>query len=1088
MRWIGIWITYLDKAVGSYTVHVWESNHPDIPVGSLSFNVSRVGDQGRVSSGSVIDITTNEPNSAIPIAGDLTDVMGAGFISFGGVWRLWFFNVANGGGSDSFIVNVSANGSITGSYQDSKGAINFSTEVEKYPATAPASMADIAGHYQGSGYFFVSGPFELDVNSNGTVTYTDPQSCSVKSIPWDGNGDYVSNGDYRISNGKDEINFSVDKRGLWEFRIGAAKGINIYRMQAPDSTGNSATPTDGQYGLSLCQARAVDTTPPVITLADDLTVSSTDLAGLLNRTSEINQYLKAASAVDNILLPDWIDNVGVTNDAPSTFPIGTTVVTFTATDLQGNKTTSTGNITVKYLDQVLPVVTAPADTTIAATDANGISSSDLVAQAFLNAATATDNIDGTITAVAVNVPTTLPMGITSILFEATDSSGNVSGATAKLTVADLTPPVITLNGNNPQKVTQGATYSNLGATASDNVDGDVTSLIITDISMVNTSIAGSYSVTYNVQDTAGNIADTITRTVDVVAPQPFNLSLRHPTPTLNELLDVAWANDRFIAVGRAGTIVSSTDGITWVSHNSATSDDLRAVCWDGSRYIVMSGTTVVTSSDGLTWNATALTSSLGTIKSIACNGTNYVTATTAGLYTSTDAVTWNTSTPQLSSPLGVFYDTTNTKYVAFNFNTILSSIDGTNWTSSTHYLTNLQDVIWDGTQYVTVGYDGYPTWKPRISTSADLVTFTPQTNPPAMGIGISYSGTHYILVGINGEVASSADLVSWSLITGFPSPAKIMRATATNGNLTTPVHVVVGLEGEIYSSTDGATWTLRKHQLTTAELMGAAWDSTNSVAVAVGRGGVILSSSDLTTWSNQATNTTSDLLSITWGNGLFVTTGDLGQISTSPDGVTWTTQTSGTKTPLQKVIWSGGSFVTIGNGTALRSTDGINWITATTAPFTKAISLIWDGSQFMMTDGNNVYSSATGDSWTLTGSVTGSGGVSTLAWDGSQYIATSSGGGAVFTSTTGASWTYQKTSTNGYPTHLIWDATGSQYVVSKKIGPAGFYGVPPAGATTSVDGKTWSDRGAASLHLNHVVAAGNQFVMVGLNGVIMVAP
>ncbi len=41
-------------------------------------------------------------------------------------------------------------------------------------------------------------------------------------------------------------------------------------------------------------------------------------------------------------------------------------------------------------------------------------------------------------------------------------------------VVDTTPPVITLVGANPFTVNQGGTYTDPGATATDNVDGDLT--------------------------------------------------------------------------------------------------------------------------------------------------------------------------------------------------------------------------------------------------------------------------------------------------------------------------------------------------------------------------------------------------------------------------------------------------------------------------------------------------------------------------------------------------------------------------------------------------------------------------------------
>ncbi len=79
---------------------------------------------------------------------------------------------------------------------------------------------------------------------------------------------------------------------------------------------------------------------------------------------------------------------------------------------------------------------------------------------------------------------------------------------------DLTAPVITLLGDNPVTVYQGATFTDAGATAEDNIDGDITTNIIVTGS-VDTDTIGTYELTYTVTDAAGNESSVI-RTVEVV--------------------------------------------------------------------------------------------------------------------------------------------------------------------------------------------------------------------------------------------------------------------------------------------------------------------------------------------------------------------------------------------------------------------------------------------------------------------------------------------------------------------------------------------------------------------------------------------
>ncbi|HNW98050.1 MAG TPA: DUF5011 domain-containing protein [Bacteroidales bacterium] len=81
---------------------------------------------------------------------------------------------------------------------------------------------------------------------------------------------------------------------------------------------------------------------------------------------------------------------------------------------------------------------------------------------------------------------------------------------------DVTAPVITLTGAATITLDLGDTYTDLGATATDAEDGDLTTSIVP-TSTVNTSQVGMYTVKYNVTDAAGNAADEVTRTVYVRA-------------------------------------------------------------------------------------------------------------------------------------------------------------------------------------------------------------------------------------------------------------------------------------------------------------------------------------------------------------------------------------------------------------------------------------------------------------------------------------------------------------------------------------------------------------------------------------------
>ena len=85
---------------------------------------------------------------------------------------------------------------------------------------------------------------------------------------------------------------------------------------------------------------------------------------------------------------------------------------------------------------------------------------------------------------------------------------------ATYTTYDIIAPSLTLNGNSEITIEVGSTYSDAGATAEDNIDGDLTESITT-TNNVDTSAVGTYIVTYSITDSSANTTQVI-RQVNVV--------------------------------------------------------------------------------------------------------------------------------------------------------------------------------------------------------------------------------------------------------------------------------------------------------------------------------------------------------------------------------------------------------------------------------------------------------------------------------------------------------------------------------------------------------------------------------------------
>ena len=277
-------------------------------------------------------------------------------------------------------------------------------------------------------------------------------------------------------------------------------------------------------------------------------------------TAEISAFLAGATATDNV-----DGALSVSNDGLPVFPLGETTVTFSATDAAGNIGTETATVTVT--DQTAPVLTAPADETVPATDGNGTAATDAAIVAWVESATATDNVDSSLT-ITNDAPAILPMGATLVTFTVTDAAGNTSTATATATIADITAPVINApatlvvlgESDGVAADTQEIVDMIAAVTATDNVDGAIAT--VTNDAPTDVFPFGETTVTFTATDAAGNVG-TATTVVNV------SLDIVDPELTISESISinvdlpgqvVASSNDAVTAFFAAAVATDNKDG------------------------------------------------------------------------------------------------------------------------------------------------------------------------------------------------------------------------------------------------------------------------------------------------------------------------------------------------------------------------------------------------------------------------------------------------------------------------------------------------------------------------------------------------
>jgi hypothetical protein len=105
----------------------------------------------------------------------------------------------------------------------------------------------------------------------------------------------------------------------------------------------------------------------------------------------------------------------------------------------------------------------------------------------------------------------------TVTVDTVDRSNEKSTSSIVINVVDdlstVNKPTITLNGRSSLAIVEGSNYIELGASANDNQDGDITGDIVVE-GDVDTSTIGTYIITYSIVDSDGNKAE-VKRTVRV---------------------------------------------------------------------------------------------------------------------------------------------------------------------------------------------------------------------------------------------------------------------------------------------------------------------------------------------------------------------------------------------------------------------------------------------------------------------------------------------------------------------------------------------------------------------------------------------
>ena len=338
---------------------------------------------------------------------------------------------------------------------------------------------------------------------------------------------------------------AINASTSWSYAMSLSEGSNPISLTCKDGVGNESPATTSAIVLDTGAPAAPSLSP----VTSPTSVTPQTISG--NKEANTSVWLGTSQIVPLNASTTWSYDMPLVE--------GNNAISLTSKDGAGNESPATTSAIV--LDTGAPA----APTLIPVTSPTSVTPQTISGNKEANTSVWLNGSE----IVAINASTSwsyamsLSEGSNPISLTCKDGVGNESPATTSAIVltttpSDTTPPVISLLGTNPQIIEFGDIFDDPGATATDDVDGDLTSYITVGGDTVNILVLGSYTVTYDVMDSSGNPALQVTRTVNVVdttppsdpsitsSDQPIN------TPINNNTVVLTWIEGDDSGSGVAG--------------------------------------------------------------------------------------------------------------------------------------------------------------------------------------------------------------------------------------------------------------------------------------------------------------------------------------------------------------------------------------------------------------------------------------------------------------------------------------------------------------------------------------------------------
>jgi endonuclease G len=393
----------------------------------------RVNDGSQDSNTSTVNITVTEVNDA-PVATDDSastnedSHVDLSAIDFAG-------NDSTGPANESLqsltVTSVSVTANTHGTVSLSNGIVTYTPDANFNGAASFEYQVCDNGNTNGSpDPQCTNGVVNVTVNAVNDAPSANSQSVTTNSntpvsIPLTGNDLETATADltFEVTGGPAHGSLSGTGASLTYTPNTNYSGPDSFQFTVRDAgDGSAAALTSAAATVSIT---VNDTVAPTINAPANVSVNTG--AGATTCGAVVTEaQLGTATATDNA------GGVSIARSgvpAGNVFPVGTTTITYTATDDAGNSSTATQTVTV--IDNTAPTISAPAPTSVNADGTGHATIPNVVA-----GTTASDNCGPVTVTQSPLAGTVVGVGTHTITITATDAAGNTSTATTTFTVID----------------------------------------------------------------------------------------------------------------------------------------------------------------------------------------------------------------------------------------------------------------------------------------------------------------------------------------------------------------------------------------------------------------------------------------------------------------------------------------------------------------------------------------------------------------------------------------------------------------------------------------------------------------------------